>query len=290
MELSICEGDYGLPSLDADCLRLLLLAKVAKVPLNVRIRQNCHPILNHDGRKIADCDIAVGYLQEVGFGIDYPLSKWQVCESYVFSRMVRRYLSPVVKYVWWIDEFNYENFTAKWFMSSGCFPFNLAALRRLRCVVNPISPQTNDPNFRNAAKELIELNFPKDPSDCVKNSLIKDFEECCCLFDLKLRKSKFFYGPTISSIDVLIYSYLAPLMKIPFPENEFKEVIESYPVLIRYVVNITDTYFPEVKYTEKYIKTAMFEEELEGNVYSLLFFGFLVSMAMIGMSCSKYMV
>lgn len=142
--------------------------------------------------------------------------------------------------------------------------------------------------FRNDALEYMKFKYPNEQADYVKSSLLKDFENCCPVFTSRLSKSKYFYGDKISTIDVLIYSYIAPLLKIPFPENEFKEMIESHPVLIRYVININEVYFPEIRYTEKYIKTLMFDEELQSNLFSVVLFGVLASMAMVGMTLSKY--
>lgn len=274
MELNVCEGDYGLPSLDSNCLRLLLLARVAKVPLNVSVKLPYPTLHRLDGSRLADdCTAATQHLLQVGCSPDVGLRADQLSDCYAFSTLLEHVMRPVLSYVWWINDYNYDNFTARWLRSSAAFPASFAAAKRMR--------QT--------ARLYFEMRFPNVSGDAVKPSLLRDFDELCLTFGRKLAASRFLYGQAISSLDILLYSYLAPLLKIPFPENDWRDVVESQPALVRFVAHVTHVYFPEVAYTEKYIKTAMFDDELDGGLRSLVLFAFLVTTAMMSLSLTKHL-
>lgn len=272
MELNICEGDYGLPSLDSDCLHLLLLANVTKIPLNVISRQIKYPIFAHDTKIMREYAEVQNHLVKLGFSVDYSLTSKQKNETYVLKNMLKLYISPIIKYLWWVNECNYENFTSKWFMSSAKFPFNFTGLRRLK----------------SEAASFFELNFANETLENIKMVLNKGFKECLYIFAARLLKSPYIYGDDISSLDIVLYGYLAPILKIPFPENEFKEILESNPIFSSFVSKINKIYFPEIQYTEKYIKTSIFDDYTDHNHQNIVFFfGFIVSMTILGVGVSK---
>lgn len=272
MELGICEGDFGLSSLDSDCLQLLLLAKVSKVPLNIVSHQINYPVFIHNSFKMKDFLEVKSYLFKLGYSSDFLLDETQKSEAYAMINMLKNYITPILKYLWWINEFNYENFSSKWMLYSVRFPFNFIGLRKLK----------------NEAIEYLELKYPNHSFEDIKIHLLKDLKECIPVFARKLSRQPYFFGSNISSVDIVLYGYMAPILKIPFPENEFKEIIESYPIFSHFITRMNAAYFPEIQYTEKYIKTAMFGDETEKGHERLVFvFGFMVALGMVTYTMSK---
>lgn len=272
MELNICEGDYGLSSLDSDCLHLMLLAKVTKLPLNVTSRQVKYPVFVHDTNALRNYSEVQNYLLKLGYSPDISLNSQETYEAYVVINMLKFYLSPVIKYLWWVNEYNYENFTSKWFKRSFKFPYNLHGLRQLR----------------NEASSLLQIRFPDEDLENVKQILLKQFKECFPSVSTRLANSLYYYGNNISSVDIILYGYLAPILSIPFPDNEFKDVLEKDPVFSKFVSRINQIYFPDIQYTEKYIKGTLLNEDADLNHQNIVFFfGFMVSLVMIGLSVLK---
>lgn len=70
------------------------------------------------------------------------------------------------------------------------------------------------------------------------------------------RRSLFLFGTRKPcSLDIILYSYLAIIIKVPFPCNEFgARIREHCTELNRFVQIIDEIYFPEIQYEEKYFK------------------------------------
>lgn len=54
----------------------------------------------------------------------------------------------------------------------------------------------------------------------------------------------YFFGDVPTTLDVTIYSYLAIAMNIPLPDSQLQQILKSQYLLVRFVKNMTDTYFP----------------------------------------------
>lgn len=273
MELNICEGDYGLASLDPECLQILLLGKVTKAPLSTTSKQSTkYPIFKHENKRMERFPEVQNYLEKLGYTSDGRLNMKQQNEAYALKTMVQVNLGPVLKYLWWINECNYENFTTRWFMSSIKFPFNFAGIRRLK----------------NEALSFLQLQFPNETLETIKNILIKKFKDCFPLFVNRLSKSSFYFGDEISSLDIILYGYLAPIIKIPFPQNEFKDAIENYSLFYNFISKINRNFFPEISYTEKYFQVTRTNEEMELNHPKIVFFfGLIVTVTIFGVGLSR---
>ena len=63
------------------------------------------------------------------------------------------------------------------------------------------------------------------------------------------------FGRSPSSVDAVMYSYLACLLKAPFPNNSLQNYLNSCDNLVKFVVRISQNYFPKVvkAYEEKLV-------------------------------------
>ena len=53
----------------------------------------------------------------------------------------------------------------------------------------------------------------------------------------------FFRSP--SSVDAVMYAYLAPLLKAPYPNNALQNYLNNCDNLVKFVVRISQNYFPQ---------------------------------------------
>ena len=54
------------------------------------------------------------------------------------------------------------------------------------------------------------------------------------------------FGLSPSSLDAVMYGYLASLLKAPFPNNSLQNYLKACGNLVKFVVRISQNYFPNV--------------------------------------------
>jgi metaxin len=69
-------------------------------------------------------------------------------------------------------------------------------------------------------------------------------EKCLTTLSTRLGDQEFFFGSHPTSLDATVYAYLAPLLKVPFPSPALQNYLKACPNLARFVVRITQRYFP----------------------------------------------
>lgn len=70
-----------------------------------------------------------------------------------------------------------------------------------------------------------------------------------CLLDLSdvLGQKPYLLGDHPSSLDALVYSFLAPIYYAPIEKSDFQVKLKTYYNLTKYILRITKTYFPDIK-------------------------------------------
>lgn len=90
--------------------------------------------------------------------------------------------------------------------------------------------------------------------------MYSEAQRCLTLLSTRLGERDFFYGQQPSTIDAIIYSYLAPLLKAPLPNPILQNHLKACTNLVKYVSRISQRYF-ENEY-QSYEKQEM-EENME---------------------------
>ncbi|CAH1154681.1 unnamed protein product [Phaedon cochleariae] len=245
-QLVVYDGDFHLPSLDVECLKSILYTTIAAVPVQVRVLNSVKqcafhsaPSFVHKNLQFRTFNDAVLYLRTLNYNLDSKLTAKQSSECLAITNLVLSKLKPVLEFCYWLDQRNCEEFTNIWFMKALPFPFNFVHTRR----------------FRERALDLIETLHPTETNlDCIKEHLQMTATDCLSHLSTRLGSSDYFYGSSPTSLDVVVYSYVAPLMKIPFPSNEFAGVLSMWPNLTSFVKRIDAAYFPNLPRGSKYLK------------------------------------
>ena len=103
-----------------------------------------------------------------------------------------------------------------------------------------------DRRLKYPAEDLIKALYPDSQlkPELAEPYILRKAQECIRLLSDKLGSNEFFLLPNSPcSLDAIIFSYLAPFLKIPLPHCPVKEFIRSTPNLERYVARISHRYF-----------------------------------------------
>nr|CDJ88252.1 Outer mitochondrial membrane transport complex protein domain containing protein [Haemonchus contortus] len=232
MELHVWPADFGLPSIDVKCLQFLACSKMCASPVSVVY--SCspwssptgeYPILfdksNHP-KAITDFDRFVDMLRKSGqeVVIDAELTPAERSQIDAFNCFLKEFIYPAVMHTFWGDDLNYSTVTHHWFSSRLSFPYNLYYLEKRR-------------------KRIQRLLSEKSVSTIMKDGL-----QALNLLSSKLGDNKFFCGNKPSSLDALVFGYLAPLLRLPLPNDRLQLHLRACPNLVRFVEQVASIYLP----------------------------------------------
>ncbi|XP_042297126.1 metaxin-1 [Sceloporus undulatus] len=239
MELFCWAGGWGLPSVDPDCLAVLTYARFTGAPLKVhkitnpwRSPSGTLPAMkSQDEGIISDPHQIITYLRKQKFNADYDLSARQGADTLAFVSLLQEKLLPVLIHTFWVDAKNYVEHTRKWYAEAIPFPLNFFLPGRMQ-------------------KQQLERLQMVCGENCLENEdelekeLYHEARECLTLFSQRLGRQKFFFGDSPASLDAIVFSHLAPLLKAKLPNAKFQQHLKSLPNLCNYCTSILSLYFP----------------------------------------------
>ncbi|XP_037130869.1 metaxin-1-like isoform X2 [Syngnathus acus] len=239
-ELFVWEGDWGLPSVNSDCLVVLAYAQFSGAPLKVHKLSNpwrCPggtiPALRtaHKEALWRPSDIIV-HLQKQKYNADFDLSPKEAADSLAFVALVQEKLSPAVLYALWVEPKNFAEVTRRWYAEHVSFPLGLVLPDRMR------------------RQELDKLRLLRgdaslEPGDELEKELYDDATNCMDLLAQRLGMQKFFFGDSPSSLDAVVFGWLAPILKCELPSGKLQQHLKSLDNLHAFCANILLVYFPQ---------------------------------------------
>ncbi|XP_028566211.1 metaxin-1 [Podarcis muralis] len=239
MELYCWAGGWGLPSVDPDCLAVLTYARFTGAPLKVhkitnpwRSPSGTLPALKtKDEGIISDTQQIITHLRKQKFNADYDLSARQGADTLAFVSLLQEKLLPVLIHTFWVDAKNYVEHTRKWYGEAIPFPLNFFLPGRMQ------------------KRQLERLQMVcgencLDNEEELEKELYREARECLTLLSQRLGRQKFFFGDSPASLDAIVFSHLAPLLKAKLPNGKFQQHLKSLPNLCNYCTSILSLYFP----------------------------------------------
>ncbi|NP_001084470.1 metaxin 1 S homeolog [Xenopus laevis] len=239
MELYCWKGDWGLPSVDPDCLTVLTYAKFSGAPLKVHKITN--PWRSPSGRlpalKTSDDGVLfqpsriITHLRKQKYNADYDLSARQGADTLAFISLLEEKLLPALIHSFWVEGKNYVEHTRKWYAESIPFPLNFFL--------------PNQMHKRNMERlKLIRGESWREEDEEMEGRLYTDAHECLSLLSQRLANNNFFFGDSPASLDAYVFSHLAPILNAKLPNNKLQQHLSSLPNLCRYCTSIITVYFP----------------------------------------------
>lgn len=280
-ELEIWNGDWGLPSVDLKCLRVMAFAKFSGAPLKLKKTNNPWlspsgelPVFRQGNDKLTKFEDITSYFKTHNYNADFELDARQQSDICAYSHLLEEKLLPGLTYSWWIDSKNYIDFTRPWFAKALPFPLNYFV---------PGSEQ------RRARKYLLgKYGLDEEEERKLETLVFKRAQECLTLLENRLGNEEFFFGRSPSSLDAVVFAYLAPLLKAPFPNPTLQNHMKACDNLVRFVVRIIHRYFPSISEDVQHQKTvpdsqsSNAEDEFPHKRRNQILAGFSAVFAMLG--------
>jgi len=237
MEIDIWKGEWGLPSIDVQCLQVMTLAKFSGAPLKINTTNNplrtptgSLPVFRHDDECLTKVGDISSHLRRTNHNSDYELSPKQCAEVLAYSQLICEKLSPALKFVWWMDAKNFVEFSRPLYAKLLPFPLNFYYPGQ----------------YEKHAKHLLGSLYNDDEDlSVIETAVYKEAEECITLLAVKLGDKDFFFGQTPCSLDAVIFAHLAPLLKAPLPSAALQNHLKACPNLTRFIGRILQRYFPK---------------------------------------------
>jgi len=251
MDLECWSEDWGIPSINPECLKILAFAKFSGAPIVQKCTNNPFwtpkgdlPVFRHNGAVFTDFVSVTKHLRSCNYSADYNLSSKQVAEANAFIQLMDEKLNPAMKYLMWVDTKNQLELTRPWYGEHLPFPLGLYYPNK----------------FEQESVKLIESLYGQHSDNLeigndtvVETSVYKGAEECLTILSNRLGEAHYMFGRSPSGLDAVMYGYLAPLLKAPFPNNALQNYLKNCSNLVKFVVRISQNYFPKIvkAYEEK---------------------------------------
>uniref|UniRef100_A0A8C5WC75 Metaxin n=1 Tax=Leptobrachium leishanense TaxID=445787 RepID=A0A8C5WC75_9ANUR len=239
MELYCWKGDWGLPSVDLDCLTVLTYAKFAGAPLKVQKVSNpwrspsghLPALKTQDEGDLYQVTKIITHLRKQKYNADYDLSAKQGADTLAFISLLEEKLLPALIHMLWVDSRNYVEHTRKWYAEAIPFPLNFFI--------------PNQMHRRSLERlQLIRGESWEEEDDALEKQLYADAQECMTLLSQRLGTQKFFFGESPASLDAYIFSYLALILNTKLPNHKLQQHLKTLNNLCQYCNCILTLYFP----------------------------------------------
>ncbi|XP_059172484.1 metaxin-1-like [Physella acuta] len=237
MKLEVWRGDWGLPSIDPNCLAVLAYCKFSGVPIEIvktgnpwRSPTGNFPILRHKNATYSRVSDIFAYLRKQNWGSDFQLTTKDSADVVAFSAMLEEKLLPALLHLWWMDDKTYIDITRPWYTKAIPFPLSLflPARRQKKAEVRVQLTKGGD-HITDAETE---------------SKVYKEAKECLNLLSYKLGDKNYMFGNQPSSLDALVFGYLIPLLKAPLPSNPLQNHLQQCTNISQLCNNILTLYFP----------------------------------------------
>lgn len=249
LHLDVWQGDWGLPSIEQNCLAALAYCKFSSVPIKVTKSNNpwksptgCLPVLryqNEDETKGAASKITdiISYLRNRSFGTDFDLTSKQSADFIAFRSLIEEKLAPALLHLWWVETKTYSELTRPAYAKLLPFPFSYYIPIRQHKAAEARLLHT-----RGGDNVTVEEQEAK---------IYKDAKECLNTLSRKLGNQNYFFGNTPSSLDALVFGQIAPLLKAPVPSTVLQNHLKGCTNLCQFCFRILATYFPQTPQEEE---------------------------------------
>ncbi|XP_066987342.1 metaxin-1 isoform X4 [Macrobrachium rosenbergii] len=214
-------------------------------------------------------------LQMLNFSCDHELSAKQCSEVVAYEHLLREKLYPALVYLWWVEPKSYYDVIHKWYFSSMPFPHKFWYPGK----------------FHKGHTDLINSIFDDScDTHTIETELHKQAQECLTMLSNRLGDREYFFGRSPSTIDALIFSYLALLLKVDLKVQVLQNHIKACPNLSRYVTKAIQRFFPSEGHKRSDIRDSPAKDDIPNKGRNLLLSGLIAFTAMFGYAIAAGLV
>jgi len=233
-------GDYyywapsqklGLPTCDINCLHALTYIKLSGACVNL------HPILQNfkgegkvlgrlhtqDNVDITKSSDVITHLKQKGFDLDVGIVGDATSDIVPFTALIEEKLLPAVLYMFWMDAENYSAVTHPTYAKSCQLPCNFVVPNRMKERVAEFVKESkfwgDEESMQRSEMDKLKGMFlnNEDGLRLTEKFIDRSLTAPACsvlnLFSEYLGVKEYIFGDKPSSVDALLFSILAPLLK-----------------------------------------------------------------------------
>ncbi|XP_059083289.1 metaxin-3-like [Tigriopus californicus] len=242
MELQCWSPDFGLPSWHPPCLALQTYLSFAGCPVSFTALNNPFwagqsdlPVFKHRQIRYHDFETIRLYLESCKYSTDYGLAPKDKAELTAYRDLVEHALRPAFELAVWVDPRNYTGLTRPWYAQQLGIPWSYyypgQYHRRALGLIQSVSGVDEaDPEVE------AEMAY-------LESIIYKRAAECLDVLSQRLGDQVYLLGAAPTSLDALLYSLLAPGLKVPLPHPTLTHLIRERANLEQYVTRITHKFF-----------------------------------------------
>lgn len=157
-----------------------------------------------------------------------------------------------VAFIRWYEEQNYIEVTRKFYRNSMWFPFNIIyPWFKKTWIIDYLKSLVYEENWEyylylviqilliNCLNELLWWYWAFQLMEKAKTSL--------GVLSEKLEDKSYFSGDSPTSLDLIVYAYLAPVLNAPLPSSQLQACLKEHDNLCKLVRRISAALFPKLK-------------------------------------------
>lgn len=240
-ELMVMPGDWGLPSMDLRCLTVMAYVRFTGAPIQFSNCQSAKSFLESDlpiyiapgeeqVKGSAQCIIQ--YLRSNHITADFDLSPASCADVIAYGHMLERKILPGLLYAFWVDKKNYNSFTRPWYAASLPFYYRWFIPLRMQS------------KAQGRILSLYNMEYVTETE--LEQKVYENAKEGLTILANKLGENEYLLGSTPTSLDAIVFGYVATVAKIPFPNAPLQQhLVNKCPNLVDYMDRILNVYFPE---------------------------------------------
>jgi len=248
MELLHWRGEkkWALPSIDIDSLELLAYVKFSSA--NVEVKPTFKSLVQKEGRTLPclclpEDEVVYGnqeiirHLNLKHFDANTWLDDGSKNYSLVLKAIIEERLKPAVQATLWMEVENYSEIVRPVFARNCRYPINFTEAKKMHDRIE---------EHVSVSKHLLE-----DEDATKMKKLMAEGAEAIQTLSQFLKNQDFIFGARPCSVDALLFSCLAPLVKIPLKSGELHNEVRKTENLVQYVDRILMKYLREIEREEK---------------------------------------
>jgi len=240
-ELMVMPGDWDLPSIDLRCLTVMAYVRFTGAPIQFTNCQGPKSLVENDlpvyvapgGEQVkGSAQCIIQYLRSNHITADFDLSPASCADVIAYGHMLERKILPGLLYAFWVDKKNYDSFTRPWYAASLPF-YNRWFI--------PLRMQSK------AQGRIFSLfDLERISEDELESKVYENAKDGLTILSNKLGDNEYLLGSSPTSLDAIVFGYVATVAKIPFPNAPLHQhLVNKCPNLVDYMERIINVYFPE---------------------------------------------
>ena len=225
-------ASIGLPNASPFCLKLETWLRMAELEYEVVVTPDPRkapmgklPIIEHDGKKIADSSCAIAYLEKAcGVNLNAQLNPSERATAHALQRMLEEHTYWALLHFRWLNEENWAKTKDVFF---GKMPAVLKAF-----VPNAMRKKI----LRDAQGQGLHLHSEEE--------ITRRFAEDMRALADNLGEKPYFGGYQAANIDACAYGFLAQILHSTLP-NALTEITQTHSNLVSFTERMRDRYYAD---------------------------------------------